>query len=184
MRRLLLLLALAGTAVACARTSMFSRPRPEVRGRALHRVMVVALLGDSTLRRDMERRVARHGVPGRYAFVTSADSAGGPIDATLVIAPGETGADSGWTPPTYDQICTPGLDVTQGCVPIPIVTGGYPVRLPWAQFTATLYDAHTGAVLWTASATANGSQYADATALARSMADRTVHQLLDDEVLR
>jgi hypothetical protein len=71
-----------------------------------------------------------------------------------------------------------------GCVPLTSVAGGYPYHRPWAEYTATLYDARTGAVLWTATATVNGSDYAAPTALARAMADRTVHQLLDDEVLR
>lgn len=190
---------LVGATSGCARTSMFSRTPPAPQHSAFRRILVVALLVDSDLRETMEHRVATHAVSGRVAFLVSDDvftsrrahtpddSAAAirahDIDATLYIVPGAAGADSGWTPPTTEQICAIS-DPTTGCTFIPVVIGGSPYRRPWKAFTAALVDARTRAVVWFADATTNGSDYANDAILVRSMADRTVRQLSEDGVLR
>lgn len=190
---------LVGATSSCARTTMLSRTPPAPQHSAFRRILVLALLADADLRREMERRVAARAVSGRVAFLVGEDVFGTlrtisrddsaaairalDIDATLYIVPGAAGADSGWTPPTTEQICAMS-DPTTGCTFIPVVIGGSPYRRPWKAFTAALVDARTRAVVWLADATTNGSDYANDAILVRSMADRTVRQLSDDGLLR
>lgn len=185
---------------AClAHTSMSSMPSPDLHGRTYHHVLVVAAVADLGLRRDMELRVVEHGVPGQYEFVAShavffpgrqytsdevkAALREHSIDATLVIEPGQAGATSGYVPPTYTTGCTAWNSET-GCTQVTTTqSGGFSYHRLWAQFTASLYDAQSGASVWVASATTGGNAYANTTTLVRSMADKTADRLADDGVL-
>lgn len=193
------LLAITGLTGCLAHTSMSSLPSPELQGRTYHHILVVAAIADLGLRRDMELRVVEHSAPPGYEFVAShelffpgqqysADQVTAAlrqhnIDATLVIAPGQTGASSGYVPPTYTTGCTAWSPET-GCMQTTTTqTGGFSYSRLWAQFTASLYDAQSGKSVWVASATTGGNAYAQTTTLVRSMADKTADRLVDDGVL-
>jgi len=200
MRRHLIGLVLSAFSSGCARTSMTSMPAPELAGRSFHHILVVAGLADLGLRRDMELRIATHNSVGNYEFVPShqiffpgrqykPDEVASllhehQIDATLVVLPGDVGATSGYVPPTYTSGCTVWTS-TQGCTQVTTTqTGGFTYSKPWAQFTASLYDANTGKAIWVATATTGGNAYARSTTLVRSMADKTADRLVEDGVLR
>lgn len=184
----------------CARTSMSSLASPELRGRTFRNILVVANLSDLGLRRETEDRFASSSIQGSYRFVPSyqvffpgqqytSDQVASllrqhQIDATILITPGETGASAGYVPPTYTTGCTM-WSSTSGCTQATTTsTGGYSYRRPWAQFTARLFDATTGAAVWVASATTGGNAYASATTLVHSMAGKTVSRLRDDGLIR
>ena len=185
---------------ACASTSMSSMPSPELRGRSFRNILVVAAFADLGIRRETEDRFAVASSQGRFRFVpsyqvffpgrqyTREETAGVlrqyEIDATLVIFPGQAGATSGYVPPTYTSGCTV-WSSTSGCSQVTTTqTGGYSYQKPWAQFTAQLYDATTGAAVWVASATTGGNAYASNVTLVHSMADKTVERLTKDSVIR
>lgn len=186
--------------VACARTSMTSLPSPELGGRSFHNILVVAAFADLGIRRETEDRFALANYEGHYTFVpsylvffpgrqytteeTRALLQQHQIDATLVIFPGQVGATSGYIPPTYTSGCTV-WSSTAGCSQVTTTqTGGYSYQKPWAQFTAQLYDATTGAGVWVASATTGGNAFASAVTLVHSMADKTIQRLTEDYVIR
>lgn len=184
---------------ACARTSMTSIPAPELRGRAFRNILVAAAIGDLGLRQDMEVRLASRTAPAQVRFVpshqvlypgrtyspdeTASILRQNQIDAVLVITPGDAGATSAYVPPTYSSGCTM-WSPQSGCTRVTTTTtGGYTLNRPWASFTAQLYDANSGAVVWVATATTGGNAYASAHTLVRSMADKTVAQLARDRVI-
>jgi hypothetical protein len=193
---------LAGIALgiaACATTSMNSLPSPELGGRTFHHILVVAAFADLGIRRETEDRFAAADSEGDFVFVPSyqvffpgrqytTEEAGGllrkyHIDATLVIFPGQGGGTSGYVPPTYTSGCRV-WTTTGGCSQVTTTqTGGYSYQKPWAQFTAQLYDATTGAGVWVASATTGGNAYASAITLVHSMADKTIERLMEDGVI-
>jgi hypothetical protein len=200
MRSRLGLLSWTLVALGCARTSMSSMPSPELRGRSFRHILVVASLADLGLRRDMELRVASHGDTGKYDFIPSHQVffpgrqysneevtsllRQHRIDATLVISPGDVGSTSGYVPPTYTSGCTV-WSSTQGCTQVTTTqTGGYAYNKPWAQFTASLYDANTGTTIWVATATTGGNAFAKSATLVRSMADKTAARLLEDGIIK
>src|SRR2546425_1148955 len=167
----------------CATTSMNSLASPELGGRSFHNILVVAAFADLGIRRESEDRLAAASSEGHFRFVasyqlflpgrqyTSEETAGlfrqHQIDATLVIFPGQVGATSGYVPPTYTSGCTV-WSPTYGCSQVTTTqTGGYSYQKPWAQFTAQLYDATTGAGVWVASATTGGNAFASAVTLVR-----------------
>ena len=87
-------------------------------------------------------------------------------------------------PPTYTSGCTIWTP-TYGCSQVTTTqTGGYSYQKLWAQFTAQLYDATTGAGVWVASATTGGNAFASAVTLVHSMADKTIERLTQDGVIR
>jgi hypothetical protein len=105
------------------------------------------------------------------------------VDATLVILPGESGSQSGYVPPTYTSGCT-AWSTLSGCTQVTTTqTGGYAYNKPWTRFTARLYDATTGTVVWVATATTGGNAYARSTTLVRSMADKTADRLVNEGLL-
>ena len=185
---------------ACARTSMSSIPSPDLGGRHYHNILVVAAFADLGIRRETEDRVAAASSEGHFRFVpsyqlffpgrqyTPEETSGllrqHQIDATLVIFPGQAGATSGYVPPTYTSGCTTWTP-TYGCSQVTTTqTGGYSYQKLWAQFTAQLYDATTGAGVWVASATTGGNAFASAVTLVHSMADKTIERLTQDGVIR
>src|SRR6266566_2992 len=157
---------------ACATTSMNSLPSPELGGRSFHNILVVAAFADLGIRRETEDRVAAASSEGHFRFVPSYQ----------LIFPGQAGATSGYVPPTYTSGCTTWTP-TYGCSQVTTTqSGGYSYQKLWAQFTAQLYDATTGAGVWVASATTGGNAYARAVTLVHSMADKTVERLTEDGI--
>ena len=193
---------LAGIAfgiAACATTSMNSLPSPELGGHSFHNILVVAAFADLGIRRETEDRFAAADSEGDFQFVPSyqvffpgrqytPEETGTllrkyQIDATLVIFPGQGGATSGYVPPTYTSGCTV-WSPTYGCSQVTTTqTGGYSYQKLWAQFTAQLFDATTGAGVWVASATTGGNAFASAVTLVHSMADKTIERLIEDGVI-
>jgi hypothetical protein len=185
---------------ACATTAMNSLPSPELGGRSFHNILVVAAFADLGIRRETEDRLAAASSEGHFRFVpsyqlffpgrqyTPEETSGllrqHQIDATLVIFPGQGGATAGYVPPTYTSGCTV-WSANGGCSQVTTTqTGGYSYQKLWAQFTAQLYDATTGAGVWVASATTGGNAFASAVTLVHSMADKTIERLTQDGVIR
>jgi hypothetical protein len=190
----------AALCAACARTSMTSMPAPEVSGRSFGTILVIGSFADLGVRQQAETRFAAASRDGHTKFVAStsvlfpgrtysqAEMASilhaNSIDATLVVSPGQTGASSNYVPPTYTSNCTEWTS-SGGCQQVTTTSrGGYNYAKPWAQFTAQLYDASTGQVVWYATATTGGNAYASATTLVHSMADKTLERLVSDRVVR
>ena len=186
--------------IGCASTSMTSVPAPELSGRSFNSILVIANFADLGIRRETELRFANGRTGGSTRFVPSsgvlfpgrqysqAELADvlreHRIDATLVITPGDAGASAGYVPPTYTSGCTVWTS-TGGCQQVTTTTsGGYNYSKPWAQFTAQLYDVHSGRVVWYATATTGGNAYASANTLVRSMAAKTLERLGADRVIR
>jgi len=180
---------------ACAHTSMSSMVAPDVRGHVFHHVLVVGNFADLGIRRDAEYRLASRSVSGHYEFVPSVDLffpgrqyspeemrsilRQHAIDATLVITPGQSGASSGYVPPTYTSSCS--AWTSAGCTQVTTSqSGGFSYSRPWQQFSATLYDATSGSSVWVASAGTGGNAFAHALTLVRSMVDKTADRLAKD----
>jgi hypothetical protein len=105
------------------------------------------------------------------------------IDATLVITPGERGSTEGFLPPSYATRCT-GFNFNLGCIQTTTTaTGGLSFSKPWQQFTAKLYDASNGQVVWIATAVSGGNAFAQSVDLVLSMADQTFQHLVSDRLL-
>lgn len=183
----------------CAHTSMSSMVAPDVRGRVFHNVLVVGNFADLGIRQDAEYRLAGRSVPGHYQFVPSVDLffpgreysseelrtilRQHSIDATLVITPGQSGATSGYVPPTYTSSCS--AWTSAGCTQVTTSqAGGFSYSRPWQQFSATLYDATSGSSVWVASAGTGGNAFAHALTLVRSMVDKTAERLTHDGLVR
>lgn len=186
--------------IGCARTTMTSVPSPALGGRTFQTVLVFGNIGDLALRTDLETRMAANASDGDHVFIPSHKLffpgrqysneevrtilASNHVDATLVVSPGETGASSGYIPPTYTSSCT-AWNSNSGCTQVTTSqAGGFSYSKPWAQFSAQLYDVRTGESVWVATATTGGNAYASASTLVRSMADKTAHQLANDGLLR
>ena len=196
----LIMIGIASGEAGCARTSMSSMPSPEVAGRHYHNILVVAAFANLGIRRETEDRFVSASSEGHFRFVpsyqvffpgrqytpdeTAALLRKYEIDVTLVIFPGQAGATSGYVPPTYTSGCTM-WTMDGGCAQVTTTQrGGYSYEKPWAQFTAQLYDATSGAGVWVASATTGGNAYASAVTLVHSMADKTIERLTQDGIIR
>jgi hypothetical protein len=196
----LVMMGIASGVAGCARTSMSSMPSPDLGGRHYHSILVVAAFADLGIRRETEDRFVSASSDGHFRFVPSyqvffpgrqytPEETGAllrkhAIDATLVIFPGQSGATSGYIPPTYTSGCTM-WSSEGGCAQVTTTqTGGYSYHKPWAQFTAQLYDATSGTGVWVASATTGGNAYARAVTLVHSMADKTIERLTQDGIIR
>lgn len=106
------------------------------------------------------------------------------IDATLLIAPGEAGRTQGYVPPTYTTQCTVFVPSSGCTLTTTTASGGFSYSSPWAQFSAKLYNAANGEVVWVATATAGGNAFAQSADLVRSMADKTRERLAADKVIQ
>src|SRR5713101_7575382 len=194
----LVMMGIASGVAGFARTSLSSMPSPDLGGRHYHNILVVAAFADLGIRRETEDRFMSASSEGHFRFVPSyqvffpgrqytPEETGAllrkyEIDATLVIFPGQSGATSGYVPPTYTSGCTV-WSPTYGCSQVTTTqTGGYSYQKLWAQFTAQLFDATTGAGVWVASATTGGNAFASAVTLVHSMADKTIERLIEDGV--
>lgn len=179
---------------------MTSISAAEIQGRTFRRVLVLASFADLGLRQETERRFVEENETGQTKFVASsavffpgrqysaaevtAGLEANDIDATLVITPGRAGSKSGHVPPTYTSGCTSWTS-SGGCQQVTTSSsGGYSFSKPWEEFTAQMYDAKTGHVVWYATATTGGNAYASASTLVHSMAAKTVEKLKADGVVR
>ena len=189
-----------GVAQGCAHTSMTSMASPDMPRQGFRNILVYAGFVDLGVRQATEltfvssntsesvRFVAAHQLffPGRQ--YTSEEMAATlrekQIDASLLIAAGQQGTSSSYIPPTFTSSCTVWNSST-GCQQATTTTsGGQAVQKPWAQFTAQLFDAHTGKVVWFATANTGGNAFASSTTLATSMANETLSRLRADGVIR
>jgi len=103
------------------------------------------------------------------------------IQATLVLSPTSAGVSESYVPPTYVTRCESWRSTTS-CSSTS-VGGGTDVR-PWVSFAARMYDTTTGATVWIATSSTNGSARSGATALIESMASKTLTNLVSDRVVR
>ena len=192
-------LAAAMILASCAHTSMTSIPSPELGTRTFKSILVIGDFADLGIRRDFEERFVGSNQADHFRFVPSYQVLfpgrqysqnemvsilrARSIDATLVVSPGGTGASTTYVPPTYTSGCTVWTS-SGGCQQVTTTTSGdYTYSKPWAQFTAQLYDANSGQVVWYATATTGGNAYATNTTLVRSMADKTVERMAADHVI-
>ena len=226
-RRVLFVASATATVVGCAHTSMTSLPAPELRGRSLHSILVVAQIADLGLTLAMEDRFYSTGmqqctqevrgmgigtdtpqadsataaclkihfqfVPSHTVFFPGRDYSSeqvlaamrqNRIDGTLVITLGEAGSAQSFVPPAYTTSCT-SYDIYSGCSQTTTTfSGGYSYSKPWAQFSAKLFDAADGRVVWVATAFSGGNAFAQTADLVRSMADKTFERLLADKVIQ
>jgi hypothetical protein len=184
----------------CARTSMTSAPAPEIVGRTLRTILVIADLADSALSRDAELRFVaasrsdhtRFGasrtifVPGRQ--YNKAELASilrqNQVDGTLVISRGEAGTITNYLPPTYGVVPCAVWTTEFGCQELPMTTPGVSASSSWAKFTARVYDANTGKAMWSASSITEGTSYARTRTMVRSMADKTIERLAHDGIIQ
>jgi len=175
-------------------------PAPELANRSFHNILVFANFPDLGLRRDSEMRFAAASLPDHYRFVPShqlffpgrqysQEEIGSilrnnSIDAALVVAAGGTGSSSTYVPPTYKTGCTV-WTTSGGCQQTTTTSsGGGTYSKPWAQFSAQLFDATTGQIVWYATATTGGNAYARVSTLVHSMTDKTLEKLSTDRVIR
>src|SRR5205085_4041137 len=106
------------------------------------------------------------------------------IDAILFIEPGDAGSTSGYVPPSYSTRCTVWTS-SGGCTQAQTsTTGGYSYNRPWQQYTARVFEAGSGNVMWTATASTGGNAYARVGTLVHSMSNKTFDRLLEDVVIR
>lgn len=193
-----LALALSGILVfsACANDAgVRTRVSPQIGGRVFHRLMVVVNFGDAAVRRDAERQfrkaMAERGVeavlsselfrPGRKYSPEEVkqEFEDSKIEAVLIVS-----ADRIGTTP----ISIPELRVTEQKVSTnptsvataPTLAGGLnftKMELPWADFDASLLDAHSGATIWSARLESSREDFVDWSDLAKWMARETVRRL-------
>lgn len=134
------------------------------------------------------KMIASHRVfyPGRdYSSdeVTSIMRTNG-IDASLVISPRESGSIEGYVPPTYTSRCT-SFNALNGCSQVTTTSsGGFSYSNPWQTFSAKLYDAADGQIVWISTATSTGNAFARTADLVQSMADKTVERLAADKMIQ
>jgi hypothetical protein len=191
--------AIALDVTACASTTMSSMPAPELQGRVFHTILVIAAFDEIGLLRATEDRFATQNVAERVRFVPSyqlffpgrqyspEQSAGllrqYQVEAVLVVSVRQAGANNYYVPPTYTTGCT-AWNPVYGCAQTTTTqTGGGSYQKPWAQFSAQLYDATSGAPVWIATATTGGNALATDITLVQSMADKTVSRLFQDRVI-
>ncbi len=103
------------------------------------------------------------------------------IDATLVLSPTAAGVSETYVPPTYVTSCSTWNSSTS-CSSRAV--GGGTLKSPWASFSARLYDAASGQVVWIATSNTNGSPMSGTASLISSMAAETVRKLRSDRVVR
>ena len=102
------------------------------------------------------------------------------VDATLVMSPTSAGVSETYVPPTYVTSCTTWSSTTS-CSSSPV--GGGTLKSPWVSFSARLYDARSGAVVWIATSNTNGSPLSGSSSLISSMAKKALANLLSDKVI-
>jgi len=103
------------------------------------------------------------------------------IDATLVLSPTAAGVSETYVPPTLVTNCTTWSSTTS-CSSRAV--GGGTLTSPWASFSARLYDATNGDVVWIATSNTNGTPFSDTSSLISSMASQTVQKLRGDRLIR
>lgn len=197
MRRLTL--GVVFSVMACASTTMSSMPATELQGRVLHNILVIAAFDDIGIMRATEDRFATASVPANISFVrsyqvffpgrqyTAEESAAllrqHSIEGVLVISVRQSGENSYYVPPTYVSGCT-AWNPMYGCSQATTTAiGGGSYKKPWARFTAQLYEADAGVLVWVASAATGGNALATSLTLVQSMADETMAHLAADGVI-
>jgi hypothetical protein len=182
--------------VACAHTSMSSVAAPSTAQTVYGRILVVFDLNDLGLRREGEDRF--HGtsstvfIPSYRVFMPgqqytkdemTAALKDQNIDAVLIVKPGAAGAESTHVPGTLNTQCT-AYSTEQGCLATQTtVSGAYDYSKPWATFTAKLVARGSERPVWVATASSGGNAFANAGTLVRSVASKTISQLIADGVI-
>ncbi len=103
------------------------------------------------------------------------------IQATLVLSPTASGVSESYVPPTYVTQCATWRSTTS-CSSNAV--GGGTISRPWVSFAARMYDARSGATVWIATSSTNGSAMSGSATLIQSMAAKTLANLIADQVVR
>lgn len=185
-------------ACSAASTRISTLAAPELRGRRIRTVMVVANFEHIGVRRASEEEFIKHAgagltfIPAYSVFfpgqVFSAEqvaatlSAHG-IEATLVLDPLSSGTTSQYVPPTYSTTCS-AWTPQGGCAQTVTATNtpGATISKPWVTTSVTLYDARSGQPVWVASGITGGNAFANAGTLLESVVERIAGGLESDQV--
>lgn len=112
------------------------------------------------------------------------------VDSVLMMVGYSKSTSSTYVPPTYYPGNTTGTvqyfgntAYIQTYTQPGYTTGGYSIRKPVYAYKLNLHDARTGQIVWTASADARGSAFADAETFGYSTAATTITKLTEDGLL-
>ncbi len=198
--RLAALICVCAAAAACASasTEMSTLAAPELAGRRLRTILVVANFEHIGVRRATEEEFARHsGVGLRYipsyrvffpgqtfsqAEIAAALASHG-IDASLVLDPLSSGTTSQFVPPSYVTACS-AWNSQGGCtqtVTSP-TSPGATISKPWVTTSVMMYEARTGRSVWVASGVTGGNAFAETGTLLQSVVARVASGLESDLV--
>ncbi len=192
-------------ASACVSTSMSSMVAPQ--GVTTYRKVLVEFpLNDLGLRKNVEKRfqetytlhqqmagvkdwasdtlfVPAHTVlfPGATYSRTQLDSmlAMRHVEAVLIVSLGESGEERGRIEGTMVHQCTQWTNYQCSAVSSSTYGGG-DYSKPWTTYTVRLYDAKTREVMWVGSGGSGGNAFSSGDDLVRSIADKSVEQLIKD----
>ncbi|MBD3410918.1 MAG: hypothetical protein GF419_12015 [Ignavibacteriales bacterium] len=197
----------------CAATRMTSFVDPAYRGQKFTRLLVVADVPNLETRLQLENRMVESfreagidAIPGSNLFpptreISEEEAAlilkENKIEAYLEITPTDAGVET--VALTPDKKVTETETETRGHFHWGSYGGSYSgsasatsetysvegrkYNLPWAVFSATMYDAETGATVWIANANTGGNAYATMQIVFGSFCDSVVDRLAEDRLI-
>jgi hypothetical protein len=179
-----------------ASTSVNSMAAPNTSGVTYHRILVNFSTGDLGWRKTAEDAfvakdpsfIASYTVffPGRTYTQDEIAAAymQNHLDAALVISNSASGVSTYTTPAQTSTTCgaaANGVAVAAACGTSE--TAGSSYEKPWATFTAQMWNARTGEVVWMASSSTGGNAFANWHSVLSSMVRSTVSKLRQDRVI-
>jgi hypothetical protein len=189
----------------CARTNLASYIDTEYKTRAFKKVLVLAPLENLQYRQKIETEITK-GLRYKGFKVFIGGDLFPPtrqwsdeerlkviqenkIDCFLIIQIKDAGYEEAYIPPSTNT-STRGRATTSGNLTrykettTTTQSGGYNVKLPWADFEAKLIDADNGQTAWLGSASTGGNALASNSTLISSFAYEVVSQLAKTTLLK
>lgn len=190
----------------CASTRMTSFKDPDYQKAEFKRILIVANTSDLEDRQKLESKMVEAfsevGVFALESFklfpptreLTDEDKVDlllkNNIDSFVSISVGESGVSQVYIPQTSSTTKTTGNVNIYGNTASyrqkskTTYQGGYNVNKPWAEFETKLYDVSNGQMAWIASSFTGGNAYANKNTVINSYCEKTVDQLLEDNLIQ